>query len=411
MRRAVITGLGPVTPIGIGKDSFFEGLRGGKSAVKRITSFDPSELRSQVAAEVADFDPPDYLDAKMLRRMDRFSQFAMVAARLAIADAKLDTAGENPDRMGICIGTALGGIGFAEKQHGAYTAGGLRAVDPALALSVFGGAGSCNIAIDIGATGPVNSNSNSCASGTIALGEAMELIRKDRADVVLAGGAEAPLAPLCFGAFSLIRAMSSRNDDPERACRPFDADRDGFVMAEGAAVLVVEELEHARSRGAHIYGEIVGYGLTNDAYHMTAPRPDGSSAARAMTIALSDAGLSPNEIDYISAHGSSTPMNDRTETLAIKTVFGDLAGRIPISSTKGHHAHALGATGACEAAGCALTLERGYIPPTLNLDKPDPECDLDYTPNTGREIQVGAVLSNSFGFGGINACLVMKQAD
>ena len=409
MRRAVITGLGPVTPIGTGKDKFFAGLHGDESAVRRVTAFDPSSLRCQVAAEVHDFDPTAYLDAKALKRMDRFSQFAVVAARLAIEDAHLDAANEDHDRIGVCIGSALGGIGFAEEQCGVFGAKGLKAVDPSLALSVFGGAGSCNIAIDLGATGPATSNSNSCASGTIALGEALEMIIRDRVDIVLAGGSEAPLAPLCFGSFALIRAMSCRNDDPQRACRPFDAGRDGFVMGEGAAVLVVEELGHALGRGAHIYAEISGYGLTNDAYHMTAPRPDGASAARAMALALAASGLAAKDIDYISAHGSSTPMNDRTETLAIKTVFGDKACRIPISGTKGHHAHALGATGAFEAAACALTIEHGYIPPTLNLDTPDPECDLDYTANTGREMPVRALLSNSFGFGGINACLVMRS--
>jgi 3-oxoacyl-[acyl-carrier-protein] synthase II len=407
----VITGLGPVTPIGIGKQQFFEGLQSGESAVRRISAFDPSSLRCQVAAEVSGFDPADYLDAKALRRMDRFSQFAVAAARLAIADSQLDMQQEDHDRVGVCIGSALGGIGFAEQQHGVYSAKGLRAVDPCLALSVFGGAGSCNIAIDTGATGPATCNSNSCASGTIALGEALELIRGDRADVVFAGGSEAPLAPLCFGSFALIRAMSCRNDDPQRACRPFDAARDGFVMAEGAAVLVVEEMKHALSRGAHIYAEIAGYGLTNDAYHMTAPRPDGSSAAKAMMLALADAHMPADQIDYISAHGSSTPLNDKSETLAIKSVFGSHARQLSISSTKGHHAHALGATGAFEAAACALALEHGYIPPTLNLDTPDPECDLDYTPNVGRDMPLQAVLSNSFGFGGINACLVMKRAE
>lgn len=407
----MITGLGPVTPIGIGKDQFFSGLRGGESAVRRIAAFDASSLRTQIAAEVADFDPAAYLDPKHLRRMDRFSQFAMVASRLAVEDARLDTNSEDPQRIGVCIGSALGGIAFAEQQHGVFASQGLRAVDPSVALSVFGGAGGCNVAIAMGATGPVTCNSNSCASGTIALGEALELIRRDRADVVLAGGSEAPLAPLCFGAFALIRAMSGRNDDPQRACRPFDANRDGFVMGEGAAVLVVEELDHALNRGAHIYAEIAGCGLSNDAYHMTAPRPDGSSAAQAMSVALADADVSPADIDYINAHGSSTPMNDRTETLAIKRVFGDAAPRIPISSTKGHHAHALGATGSFEAAACALAVERSFIPPTLNHETPDPECDLDYTPNVGRDMPVRTILKNSFGFGGINACLVMRKLE
>ncbi|WP_319586189.1 beta-ketoacyl-ACP synthase II [uncultured Desulfobulbus sp.] len=411
MKRAVITGLGPVTPIGTGVERFWAGLKGNESAVRRITLFDPSPFKSQIAGEVRDFDPTDYLERKALKRMDRFSQFAVVATRLAIEDASLDIGSLNSDRLGVSIGSALGGIGFAEKQLGVYHTEGLRSVDPSLALSVFCGAGSCNIAIDVGCTGPVTANSNSCASGTIALGEALEFIRSDQADVVLAGGSESPLSPLCFGAFAIIKAMSCRNDDPEHACRPFDAGRDGFVMGEGATVLVVEELEHALNRGAHIYAEIAGHSLTNDAYQMMAPRPDGKSASRAMSLALSNAGVAPEDIDYISAHGSSTPLNDKSETLAIKTVFGDRAYCIPISSTKGHHAHALGATGAFEAAACALALEHGFIPPTLNLDSADPECDLNYMPNQGCSSELRTVLSNSFGFGGINACLVLKRND
>lgn len=361
MRRAVITGLGPVTPIGTGVEQYWSGLMGNESAVRLITSFDPSPFKSQIAAEVKGFDPTDYLERKAVKRMDRFSQFAVVAAQLALHDAGLDGESLMSDRVGVSIGSALGGIGFAEKQLGVYYTEGLRAVDPALALSVFCGAGSCNIAIDIGCTGPVTANSNSCASGTIALGEALEFIRNDQADVVFAGGSESPLSPLCFGAFAIIKAMSCRNDDPYHACRPFDANRDGFVMAEGATVLVIEEMEHAIRRDAHIYAEIAGHSLTNDAYHMMAPRPDGRSASQAMKLALADADTQPEEIDYISAHGSSTPLNDKCETLAIKSVFGDLAYQIPISSTKGHHAHALGATGAFEAAACALAMEHGDL--------------------------------------------------
>lgn len=409
MRRAVITGIGPVTPIGIGKDAFWRGLQSGESAVRRISTFDVSEFRSQVGAEILDFDPTDYIERKQLKRLDRFAQFSLTAARLAITDADLDIAKQNPDRVGVCIGSALGGIGFAEKQYGVYRDGGLRSIDPSLALTVFCGSGSCNVAMDIGVTGPVTTNSNSCASGTIALGEAFGFIRAGQADVVLAGAAEAPLSPLCFGAFALIRAMSCRNDEPERASRPFDADRDGFVMGEGAAVMIVEELEHAINRGAHIYGEIVGYSITNDAYHMTSPRPDGSQAARTMKLALQRSCLRPQDIDYINAHGSSTPLNDKTETLAIKSVFKEHAKRIAISSTKGHHGHALGATGAFEIAAGALAMEHDYVPPTLNLDNPDSECDLDYTPKIGRDWPMRAIISNSFGFGGINSCLVMRK--
>ncbi len=409
MRRAVITGLGMVTPIGTGKEAFWNGLCAGRSAVRKISYFDPSPFRSQVAAEVRDFDPSDYLESKQLKRMDRFAQFAVVAARLALLDADLNAGNLQPERTGVCLGSALGGIGFAEQQYGVYADRGLRAVDPSLALSVFCGSGSCNIAMDIGATGPVTANSNSCASGTVALGEALEYVQKGVADVVFAGGSEAPLSPLCFGAFSIIKAMSCRNDDPEHACRPFDVARDGFVMAEGAAVLVIEEMECALDRGARIYAELAGCSLTNDAYHMVAPRPDAASAARAMRLALADAAISPADIDYINAHGSSTPLNDKVETAAIKQVFGDRVFGIPISATKGHHGHALGATGAFEAAACALAIERGFIPPTINLECADPECDLDYTPGAGRPHEICAALSNSFGFGGINSCIVMKR--
>jgi 3-oxoacyl-[acyl-carrier-protein] synthase II len=410
-RRAVVTGLGVVTPIGTGVEAFWQGVMAGKSAVRRATLFDPSPFRSQVAAEVPDFDVLDYLDARRAKRLDRFAQFAVVSARLAIEDAGMDTEREDKSRMGAAIGSALGGIGFAESQYGVYRQEGLRAVDPNLALSVFCGSASCNIAIEFGMTGPASANSNSCASGTVSIGEALGFIRRGEADVMLAGGSEAPLAPLCYGAFAIIRAMSTCNDDPERASRPFDALRDGFVMGEGAAVLVIEELEHAKRRGAKMYAEVMGYALTNDAYHMTAPRPDASSAARAMTRALQDAGVSIDEVDYINAHGSSTPLNDKTETQAIHSVFGERATRIPVSGTKALHAHALGATGSIEAAICALAIDQGFVPPTANLEHPDPECDLDYVPGIGREARIGRVLSNSFGFGGINACAVFGAPD
>jgi 3-oxoacyl-[acyl-carrier-protein] synthase II len=286
---------------------------------------------------------------------------------------------------------------------------GLRGVDPALALSVFGGASSCNIAIEFGVSGPNSTNGMSCASGTMAIGDAFRQIRDGYADVMIAGGAEAPLAPLCFGAFALIRAMSVRNDDPATASRPFDAGRDGFVMGEGSSVLILEELTRARARGAPVYAELIGYGTTNDAHHMTAPRPDGSQAARAMRLALGDAEVAPHEISYINAHGSSTPLNDPTETLAIRNVFGDAAKRVPVSGTKGYYGHALGASGAFEAAICSLALQEQWLPPTVNLATPDPACDLDYIQGAGRAARVDAVLSNSFGFGGINACLVLRR--
>ena len=308
------------------------------------------------------------------------------------------------------MGTALGGIGYAEEQLGRFLTAGLRAVDATLALAVFGGAASCNIAIEFGVSGPNSTNAMSCASGTMAIGEAFRQIRHGYADVILAGGAEAPLSPLCFGAFALIRAMSTRNDEPERASRPFDRDRDGFVMGEGSVVLTLEEWGRAEARGAKIYAELCGYGTTNDAHHMTAPLPTGAQAARAMRLALDDAHLSPTEIGYINAHGSSTPLNDPSETLAIKQVFGEHARRIPVSGTKGYYGHALGASGAFEAAICSLSLGDEWIPPTVNLDAPDPECDLDFVPRAGRAARVEHVMSNSFGFGGINAALVLRRA-
>lgn len=420
-RRAVITGIGCVTPIGIGREAFWEGLRRQRSAVRPLDRFDASAMRSRIAAHVDDFAPERWIPARRVRRFDRYSQFAVAAAALALADAGLlrsPPGGEPlldddllPERCGVEMGSALGGIGYAEEQYGSYLAGGLRAVDPNLALTVFGGAASCNIAIMFGLTGPNQTNAMSCASGAIAIGNALRAIRSGAADMMLAGGAEAPLTPLCYGAFALIRAMSTRNDDPATACRPFDAERDGFVMGEGAAVLVIEELGRARARGAHVYAELLGFGLTNDAHHMTAPRPDGRCAAEAMRLALADAGLPPEAIEYVNAHGSSTPLNDAAEALAIRSVFGRRADRIPVSGTKAYYGHPLGASGAIEAAVTALTLDRGWLPPTLNLTRPDPACDLDCVPNLGRPAQVSHALSNSFGFGGVNAVLVLGRPD
>ncbi|HUQ84262.1 MAG TPA: beta-ketoacyl-ACP synthase II [Gemmatimonadaceae bacterium] len=408
-RRVVVTGIGAITPIGITGRSLWDGVRAERSAVRSLTRFDPSMFRSHNAAEVDDFVPTDHLEAKRAKRLDRFGQFSVVAARQAIEDAGLDLAVEDRDRIGSMMGTALGGVAYAEAQLAAFLTQGIRSVDPTLALTVFGGASSCNIAIEFGVCGPNSTNAMSCASGTIAIGEAFRQIRDGYADVMLGGGAEAPLAPLCFGAFALIRAMSTRNDDPASASRPFDRDRDGFVMGEGAAVLVLEERERAVARGAQIYAEILGFGMTNDAHHMTAPLPDGTQAARSITIALKDADVNAGDIAYVNAHGSSTPLNDPTETLALKRVFGESAYRVPISSTKGYYGHALGASGAIEAAICAMALRNRWIPPTVNLQTPDASCDLDYVPSTGRAADLDLVLSNSFGFGGINAALVMRS--
>lgn len=380
-----------------------------RSAIRRITCFDASSLSAQIAAEVPGFDPSPWLDAKAIRRLDRCSQFAVVSAKMAVQDGGLDLRAEDCTRIGVCIGSALGGAAYAEHQHTRFLAGGDHAVEPHLALQMFVGAGTCSAAIALGLTGYSTSNADSCASGTVAIGNALRAIQRGEADVILAGGAEAPLAPLCYGAFARIRALSTRNDDPEHACRPFDIGRDGFVMGEGSGVLVLEEREHALRRGATPYAELVGYALTNDAHDMTAPRPDAASAARCITLALRDACLPAEAIDYVNAHASSTRLNDATETLALKLGLGDHARRVAISGTKPLHGHALGATGAIEAALSCLALRHSYVPPTLNLDTADPACDLDYVPHIGREISLQAVLSNSFGFGGINACLVLRQ--
>ncbi len=409
-RRVVITGVGAVTPIGTAADGLWAGLVARRSAVREITRFDPAPFKSRIAAEIPDFHPQDHLDARRAKRLDRFSQLAVASARLALADAELIPAREDAERIGAMMGSALGGVAFAESQVEEFRREGPRGLNPSLALAVFAGAASCNIAIEFGFTGPNSTNAMSCASGTIAVGEAFHAIRDGRADVMLAGGAEAPLAPMTFGAFSVIRAMSTRNDDPPHASRPFDASRDGFVMGEGAAVLLLEERGRALARGAPIYAELVGYAFTSDAYHMTAPRPDGRQAARAIRLALADGAVAPTEVGYVNAHGSSTPLNDTTETTALKQVFGDHAYRLTVSGTKGYYGHALGASGAIEAAICALAMARRWLPPTLNLEHPDPGCDLDCLPHEGRAAAPDVVLSNSFGFGGINASLVLRRA-
>jgi 3-oxoacyl-(acyl-carrier-protein) synthase len=407
----VVTGIGAVTPIGLGVEGLWKGLQGRRSAIRAITRFDAGVFKSRIAGEVDGFHVTDHVEERRARRLDRYSQFAIAASRMALGDAHLDLRREDCDRVGAMMGTALGGVAYGEAQYHAFLTGGVRSVDPALALTVFAGAASCNIAIEFGCTGPNATNGMSCASGAIAIGEGFRAIARGEADVMLAGGAEAPLAPLCFGAFSIIRAMSTRNDDPAHASRPFDADRDGFVMAEGAAVLVLEERERAIARGAPVYLEVCGFGLTNDAYHMTAPRPDGSQAARCMRNALAEAGVAPAEVGYINAHGSSTPLNDPTEVASIKQVFGEHAHRVALSGTKGYYGHALGASGAFEAAICALASRRRWFPPTVNLERPDPACDLDHVTGPGRRLDPEYLLSNSFGFGGINAALVFRKAD
>ena len=411
VRRVVVTGIGMISPIGTGVGAVRAGLRRATSAVTTITRFDASPFRSQVAGEVRDFHATDFIEARRARRLDRYSAYSIAATRMALDDAAIDLQREDRERIGAMMGSALGGVAKAEEEYGNYVTGGLRNVDPALALSVFGGASSCNIAIDFGVCGPNSTNGMSCASGAIAIGDAYRAIQRGDADVMVAGSAEAPLAPLCFGAFAIIRAMSTRNDDPASASRPFDADRDGFVMAEGAAVLVLEERTRALARGAPIYAELVGFGITNDAHHMTQPRPDGSQAARAMRQALAEAHIGPGEVGYINAHASSTPLNDPTETGAIRQVFGPHAATVPVSGTKGYYGHALGASGAFEAAICALATRDQWLPPTVNLQAPDPACDLAFLRGEGAAADPEYLLSNSFGFGGINAALLFRRVD
>jgi 3-oxoacyl-[acyl-carrier-protein] synthase II len=412
-RRVWITGIGVVTPIGTGRTRFAEGLRAARSPVGRIDRFDPSPFRSHVAAQVDDFDPGAHMNPKTARQLDRFSQFGLVSGRLALEDASLSP-GENGsaarERIGIYLGSALGGVAYAEIQHERYMERGIKSVAPNLALAVFGGAAPANLGIALGVHGPILSTANSCASGAVALGEALDAIRAGRIDAALAGGAEVPLSPLAFGAFDIIRALSTNsNDDPEHAARPFDAARDGFVMGEGAALLVLEAEEVARARGAEPYAELMGYGSTSDAFHMVQPRADGREAARAATIALDDGGVDPGEIDYVNAHASSTPIGDVAEARAIARALGERAATVPVSGTKALYGHPLGASGAIEAAICAMAIRDGWAPASVNLDRPDDESGalLPGLLRTGRPGTYKRVLSTSFGFGGLNAALVI----
>lgn len=408
-RRVVITGIGAITPIGHGADGLWSGVMADRSAVREIDRFDASDFPSRIGAQIDDFDPAQHLDARRARRLDRFSALAVATARMATENADLVPRDGEAGRAGVWIGSALGGIAYGEEQHAGYVARGVRGVAPTLALAVFGGAGASNVALDLGLTGPTVGNANSCASGAVAIGQAFAAIRDGTVDVALAGGAEAPLAPLTFGAFALIRVLSQRNDDPSTASRPFDLGRDGFVMGEAAAVLVLEEREVARRRGARIIAEVLGFGASNDAYHMTAPRPDGQEAARAIRTALEDGGIAPERIGYINAHGSSTPLNEPAEARAIHAAFGVLADDIPVSGTKGLYGHALGASGAVEAAITALALDRGILPGTCNLVDPDPTIRLNLL-TAAREAPIEAAVTNSFGFGGMNAVLVLGAA-
>ncbi len=408
-RRAVITGLGPITCAGTGKDAFWASIRAGRSGISRITGFDTSDYKAHCGGEIRDFDPAHFFPPHRLKRLDRYAQFSVASALLALEDAGLPWSKETPQpRAGVSFGTALGGIANAENEHQLFLKKGARGVNQTLALQVFGGSAHSNIAIECGFRGVGTTNSNSCASGVVSIGEAMRYIRDDMADVMIAGGAEAPLSPLTFAAFDFIKTMSRWEGDPPLACRPFDLHREGFVMGEGAASLVVEEREHALRRGAHIYAEVLGYSLNNEAWHMTTPLPGGECVIACMGAALADARLAPGDIDYINAHASGTQMNDANEAACIRAVFGETPP--PVSGTKAFTAHPLGATGAIEAVICALALEHEYLPPTLNLSTPDPACDIDVVPNVGREKALRFVMNNAFGFGGINAALVLGGA-
>lgn len=408
-RRVVVTGLGAITPVGGDVTSTWDALIHGRGGIGRITRFDPSPYESKIAGEVKDFEPTKYMDRKDARRTDRFTQLAVGAAAQAIEDCGLDGAAA-PDRAGVAIATGVGGLETLIDQVLVMERRGPSRLSPFLVPMLMANAGSAQISMQFGLQGPNVAHVSACASSAHSIGESGEIIRRGQADVMVAGGAEAAVLPLAIGAFSTMHAMSRRNDDPEHASRPFDKGRDGFVLSEGAAVVVLEELEHARARGARIYGELVGYGATADAYHITSPSPEGEGNARAMKMALDQAGMRPDEIDYLNAHGTSTQPNDREETAAIKSLFGEHAYKLAISSTKSMTGHLLGAAGAVEAIACLLAIRDGCVPPTINYEVPDPALDLDYVPNTARRRPVGSALSNSMGFGGHNASLIFRGA-
>jgi 3-oxoacyl-[acyl-carrier-protein] synthase II len=408
-RRVVVTGMGVIAPNGIGIGNFWDSLVHGRSGVRKITHFDASSHTSKIAGEVDGFDPLDYMDSKSARRMDRFCQFAVASTRMALDDARLEISDKNSERIGISLGSALGGIPSAEEQHSIFIEKGLKRVDPLVALKIFAGGATSQVSIEFGVRGHSSTIGGACAAGVDDIGYAFYTIKNNLAEIMIAGGAEAPIAPLTLGSFCLIGALSKRNGDPTKASRPFDKERDGFVMGEGGGVLILEDLEHALARGVPIYAEVLGYGTTNDAYHMVQPLPTGEQAKKAIELALQEAKIEPTEIDHINAHGSSTPLNDRIETKIIKEVFGEHAYNIPITANKSMTGHALGAGGAIELVASVLTIRNQFIPPTINYEFPDPECDLDYVPNKGRETSVNTVLKNSFGFGGKNSSIIIRK--
>ena len=409
-RRIVVTGMGAVTPLGMGVEATWEGLRSGRSGISKISHFDASDFSSQIAGEVDGFDPADWLEPREVRHTDRFTQFAVAAAKMAVDDAGLDFERIDRDRVGVLIGSGIGGTATWEEQHRILMAKGPGRVSPFFIPMIILDMASGRVAMVFGVRGPNLGLATACATSAHAIGEASEIVKRGDAEAMIAGGSEAAVSPLAVAGFCSMRALSRRNDEPERASRPFDRDRDGFVMAEGAGVVVLEELEHARRRGAQIHGEVIGYGTSGDAYHITQPSPDGYGMALAMESALRDAKISPEDVDYINAHGTATPTGDPAETLALKKVFGDRARSIPCSSTKSITGHLLGAAGAVELIACLLSIRDGVIAPTINLDTPDPECDLDYVPLEARAQAVKVAMSNSFGFGGHNAILIVRAA-
>jgi 3-oxoacyl-[acyl-carrier-protein] synthase II len=409
MRRVVVTGLGVVSPLGTGVAKNWEALMQGRSGIDRITKFDASDLPTQIAGEVKDFNAEDFIPKKEIKKMDLFIQYALAAADEAMQDSGLQITDANAERVGVLVGAGLGGLPTIEKYHQAQLEGGYKKISPFFIPMLIINLAPGHISMRHGAKGPNLSSVSACATGTHSIGDAYHMIRRGDADAMIAGGTESTITPLAIGGFNVMRALSTRNDDPQAASRPFEKSRDGFIMAEGSGILVLEEYESARKRGARIYGEIVGYGLSSDAHHLTAPAPGGEGAARCMKMALNNAGLSPDQIDYINAHGTSTPFNDLFESMAIRTVLGDHAGKTMVSSTKSMTGHALGAAGGMEAVYSLLAMEKGAVPPTTNYEEPDPECDLDYVPNEARQAEVKVVMSNSFGFGGTNASLLFKK--
>lgn len=408
-KRVVVTGLGAITPIGNTLDEYWQGLLTGRNGIDFITLFDPSSHACRIAGEVKGFDPTDYLDRKEIKRMDRFAQFGVSASLQAIADAQFKINDLNAEQVGVIIGSGIGGIKVLEDQQTVYLNKGPSRCSPFMIPMMIANMAAGLTAIQIGAKGPNTCTVTACAAGSHAVGDAFRLIQNGYAQAMICGGAEAAVTPLSVAGFASARALSTRNDDPKKACRPFDRDRDGFVMGEGAGILLLEELDHALARGAKIYAEMVGYGMTCDAHHITSPSPGGVGASRAISLALKDAGITPEAVSYINAHGTSTPANDSTETAAIKTALGDHAHNVAISSTKSMTGHLLGGSGGIEAVATAMAIASDQVPPTINLDSPDPECDLDYVPNESRSMNVNVALSNSFGFGGHNVTLVFKK--